>query len=167
MVTVATKFGFGPAVAAGVFGGILFAVFEMTAAAVLMGADAFFMPLRMIAAMVLGAGALDPGYSIFVAGVSGLAVHILLSIVFALIFAILAAMASPDAGTNTLALGSIAYGIGLWLVNFYAVAPLMGWRWFPDQTNPLIQFIAHAFFYGCPVGWYLARSRTLVVRPAR
>jgi hypothetical protein len=57
MVTVATKFGIGHVVAAGIIGGILFAAFEMLAAATLMGSQASFMPLRMIGAMLLGAGA--------------------------------------------------------------------------------------------------------------
>jgi hypothetical protein len=163
MITLATKFSLGTIMAAGVLGGILFALFEMLAAAVLMGPDAFFMPLRMIGAMVLGAGALDPGSPLAVAAVTGLVIHVVLSILFALIFA---AMASPTAATTTLALAGIVYGIVLWLVNFYAVAPLAGWRWFPDQTNPVVQLIAHAFFYGCPVAWLLARSRTMVVQSA-
>jgi peptidoglycan-associated lipoprotein len=29
----------------------------------------------------------------------------------------------------------------------------------PERTDPLVQFLAHAFFYGCPVGWALARLR--------
>jgi uncharacterized membrane protein YagU involved in acid resistance len=135
----------------------------MVAAAVLMGPQAFFMPLRMIGAIVLGSAALDPGYSLASAGFAGVIVHMVLSIVFALI---LAAFASPVAGTAALAAGGIAFGIVLWLVNFYLVAPLAGWTWFPDRSNQVVQFVAHALFYGCPVGWYLGRSRVPIAPPS-
>jgi hypothetical protein len=159
MVTVATKFGIGHVVVAGIIGGILFAAFEMLAAATLMGSQASFMPIRMIGAMLLGAGALDPGYSLAVGCITGLVIHIVLSIAFAMIFA---SIASPAATESTLALGGILFGTILWLVNFYVIAPLAGWTWFPEQTNTPVQFIAHAFFFGCPVGWYLGRSRMLI-----
>ena len=164
MVTITTKFRFGQVIAAGVTGGILFAAFEMLAAAALMGMQSVFMPLRMIGAMALGAEALDAGYWLVTAAIAGLIVHMILSVVFAAVFAWIA---SPAATDSMLALGGIVFGTVLWLVNFYLIAPLAGWSWFPEQTNAFVQFIAHAFFYGCPVGWYLGRSRMLVVhRPA-
>jgi uncharacterized membrane protein YagU involved in acid resistance len=160
MVTIATRFGLGNVIVAGLFGGLVFGVFEMIAAAATMGANAAFVPLRMIGAMALGAGALDPGYPVFVAAVTGLMIHTALSIVFALIFA---TIASPASSTSTLTLAGIVYGMALWLMNFYVIAPLMGWRWFPTDTIPAVQFVAHTLLYGCPVGWYLARSRDVVV----
>ena len=32
--------------------------------------------------------------------------------------------------------------------HFYVIAPLFGWTWFPNDTNPIVQFVAHAFFFG-------------------
>lgn len=168
MARLAVGFGLGTTVATGIVAGIVFAVFEMFAAAILMGPEAAVMPLRMIGAMVLGPDALDPGYSVEVAAMTGVIVHMVLSVVFAAIFA---AIASPIAtattgelmtGPGSLALAGILFGIALWLVNFYVIAPLAGWNWFPERTNPVLQFLAHAFFFGCPVGWMLGRSRTTV-----
>lgn len=51
MATLAAVSGLGPAVMAGIIGGLIFAVFEMMMAAVMMGAEAAFMPLRMIGGM--------------------------------------------------------------------------------------------------------------------
>jgi hypothetical protein len=159
------RYGFGSTVATGVTAGLIFAVFEMLASALLMGFEAAVMPLRMIGAMVLGPEALDPGYSLGVAATAGVIVHLTLSIVFASIFAAIvspmAARAVP-AGAGTLALAGVAFGIVLWLVNFYLVAPLAGWTWFPERTNPVVQFLAHAFFFGLPVGWMLGRSRAVI-----
>ena len=137
-----------------------FAAFEMMAAAVLMGPQTVFMPLRMIGAIVLGAQALDPGYSLITAAVAGVIVHMVLSIAFALM---LAAVTPAAITPGTLALIGIAFGIGLWLVNFYVIAPFAGWTWFPERTNPIVQFLAHAFFFGWPVGWYLGRSRPVTI----
>jgi hypothetical protein len=58
-----------------------------------------------------------------------------------------------------MALAGMLFGVALWLVNFYIVAPLLGWSWFPEGTNPAVQFLAHALFFGAPVGWLLGRSR--------
>ena len=63
---------------------------------------------------------------------------------------------------TSLAIAGALFGIALWLVNFYVIAPVVGWQWFPEQTNPIVQFLAHTFFFGAPAGWMLARSRLLI-----
>ena len=165
MARVAIRFGLGPIVTTGIAAGIIFAVFEMFAAAILMGVEAAVMPLRMIGAMVLGSAALDPGYPPEIAATTGVIVHMVLSIAFAGVFA---ALVSPVATTAVgdvlstprgLALAGILFGTALWLVNFYIVAPAVGWTWFPEQTNRAVQLMAHAVFFGAPVGWILGRSR--------
>lgn len=162
MPKLAVGFRLSDTILAGIIGGVVFAVFEMIAAALLMGPAAFVMPLRMIGAIVLGEAALDPGYSLAVAGMAGVVVHMVLSVGFALVFA---AGASPLDTMRALMLAGIAFGILLWLVNFYVVAPIAGWTWFPERSNVVVQFLAHAFFYGFPLGWYLAKSRVAAVRP--
>jgi hypothetical protein len=160
MARVGVRFGPGTIVAAGVVAGLLFAAFEVIAAALMMGPAAAFMPLRMIGAMVLGSAALDPGYSLAVAATAGVVVHMILSVAFTAVFAFIA---SPIATTGRLALAGMAFGTGLWLVNFYVIAPLAGWTWFPEQTNAVVQFAAHAFFFGGPIGWMLGRSAVVPV----
>jgi hypothetical protein len=163
MATVAVRFGLGTIVATGVVAGIIFAVFEMIAAALLMGPGAAAMPLRMIGAMVLGPPALDPGYSLATAAMTGVIVHLTLSAIFAGIFAAIAPPILSAFGVSTssgsLAGAGIGFGIMLWLVNFYLVAPAAGWDWFPERTDPVVQFLAHAFFFGCSAGWMLGRGR--------
>jgi hypothetical protein len=141
---------------AGLLAGLLFAVFEMMSAAMLQGANSLFMPLRMIGAIVLGPAALAPTYALGVAAVTGVLVHMVLSVAFAFVFA---GVASPAWNGSQLALAGIVFGLIIWIVNFYAIAPLAGWSWFPEGTNPVVQLFAHAFFFGCPLGWILARSR--------
>ena len=169
MALVAVRFGLGTIVATGIVAGIIFAAFEMLAAAALMGPDAAAMPLRMIGAMVLGAQALEPGYPLMTAAMAGVVVHLVLSIIFTGVFAASAPAMLEASGLGTtsgiLALAGIAYGLGLWLFNFYLVAPAAGWTWFPERTDPVVQFLAHALFFGCAMGWMLGRERRPAVGP--
>ncbi len=49
-----------------------------------------------------------------------------------------------------------AYGLLLWLVNFYLIARVAGWDWFPDGADQFWQgFIAHTFVFGSLLGIYL------------
>lgn len=143
----------------GVLAGIIFAMFEMIMAVVQMGGDAFFMPLRMIGGIGLGASALEPTTSLELAAGVGLAIHMMLSALFGAGVAVVAA-AIPAFRASTLALvtwASVA-GLGLWLVNFYVIAPTAGWRWFPDMTDPVVQFVAHTIVFGALLGLYLDRT---------
>jgi hypothetical protein len=61
----------------------------------------------------------------------------------------------------------IAFGILLWSVNFHAIAPAVGWWWFPGRTDPAVQIIAHGFFFGAVIGWLLGRTRRVVISAGR
>lgn len=147
------RWGFRQGVIAGVVAGIVFAAFEMLTSALMMGAAAFFMPLRMIGAIALGPEALDPGYSIQTAGLAGVIVHVILSIVYGVVFAELATMLR---GPAAFVMGGAAFGLALWLVNFYVIAP-MAFPWFLE-SSPLVQFVGHTFFFGMVLGYYLWTS---------
>jgi hypothetical protein len=140
----------------GFVAGVVFAMFEMAMAAILDGAGAFFMPLRMIGAMLLGQPALDPGFSLTAAAAAGLGVHMILSMLYGVAVAGAARFIPALASTRTaLMVWASAAGLGLWLLNFYVVAPIFGWTWFPEGTNPIVQAIAHTVFYGTVLGIYL------------
>ncbi len=147
------RWGLQQGAIAGVVAGLVFAAFEMTASALTMGTDAFFMPLRMIGAIALGPEALDPGYSLLTASVAGVVVHISLAIIYGLIFGEIATVLRGPAAF--IGLGSL-FGLVLWLVNFYLIAPI-AFAWF-QETSPVVQFVAHTFFFGAVLGWFLWKS---------
>lgn len=129
----------------GMVAGIIFLGFEMVVAA-LMG-QGFFMPLRMIGAIILGSGALEPASSLATAAIVGLLVHIALSALFGTVFAAVAAGVSAVRENRFALAGSATvYGLVLWIVNFYVIAPPL-FPWF-GMANEVVQFFAHAFFYG-------------------
>jgi hypothetical protein len=149
----------------GIIAGIFFAMFEMIMAAVQMGADAFFMPLRMIGGTALGEQAMDPtATSLLVAGAAGLMVHMPLSIAYGVGIALVAALAAPLRSSALLLIAwATVAGFALWIVNFFVIAPIAGWNWFPQDTDPIVQFVAHTFFFGSILGLYL----TWAVRSGR
>jgi hypothetical protein len=134
----------------GVVAGIVFAAFEMIVSAAMMGAEASFMPLRMIGAILLGSAALDPGYSLLAAGAAGLLVHVVLAVIYGAVFALV--LGGVRSAWIDVGIGA-AYGLALWLLNFYVIAPV-AFPWFLD-ANPVVQFLAHTFFFGGVLGLYM------------
>lgn len=137
----------------GIVAGVVFAVFEMIASAAMMGAEAAVMPLRMIGAIALGSAALDPTYPLASAVLAALAVHIVLAMIYGGAFGIVAG--GLRTGPAIIGFGT-AYGIALWLLNFYIIAPA-AFPWFGD-ADPVVQFVGHAFFFGSVLGFYLWRA---------
>jgi hypothetical protein len=142
----------------GVVAGIVFAMFEMIMAAVLNGSEAFLMPLRMIGAIGLGATALDPASSILTAGGAGLVIHMILSMMYGVMVAgVIALVPSLSRSTASVLVVSSVAGFALWIVNFFILAGVFGWNWFPDSQNVAVQFVAHTFMFGTVLGVILDR----------
>lgn len=146
-------------IVAGIAAGIVFAMFEMVMAAALNGADAFFNPLRMIGGIGLGKTALDPATSVLSAGGAGLVIHMIMSMIYGIVAAAVLSLVPQLSvnGTTVLVSASVA-GLALWILNFYGFAPALGWSWFPDKANPVVQFFAHTFFFGTVLGYVLDRT---------
>ena len=142
----------------GIVAGIAFAMFEMIMAVVLNGSEAFFMPLRMIGAIAVGKSALDPATSLVTAGGAGLVVHMALSMMYGVGVAALLALvpALSRTRTSTVAVASAA-GFGLWILNFFILAGVFGWTWFPDTQNIAVQFVAHTVMFGTVLGLVIDR----------
>jgi hypothetical protein len=47
----------------------------------------------------------------------------------------------------------MAAGFALWIVNFYVIAPF-AFPWYA-MANPVVQFLAHTFFFGTALGLLL------------
>ncbi|MBI3979637.1 MAG: hypothetical protein HY331_15765 [Chloroflexi bacterium] len=145
----------------GVVAGIVFAIFEMVAMA-LMGAPVQA-PLRMIGAIPLGADSLSPAYPAETAIVVGAVTHLILSAIFGVVFAlIVAALPQLAASAATLVVAASIYGFLLWIVNFQIIGRLL-FPWFLMADQLIAGFIAHTFFYGSVLGAYLAS----VLQPGR
>jgi hypothetical protein len=134
---------------AGVVAGIIFAVFEMLAAAA-QGMPAV-MPLRMIAAIGLGGGSLQAGAASAGDLLVAALIHMALSAVYGVVFAAVVGFVALLRGSRwaVVAAGTV-FGFLLWIVNFYVISPLV-FPWF-GMANPVVQFLAHTFFFGTALG---------------
>jgi len=146
----------GQGAVAGVVAGLTFAAYALIASAAIEWGGAF-MPLRMTGAILLGRDALEYGYPLLSASTAGLALHLVLSLAYGMVFALVAnGLRSP---MWDITLGS-AFGLSVWLINFYVVAPI-AFPWFLE-LNPIVQFIGHTFFFGTVLGVCVWRSRAWV-----
>lgn len=146
---------------AGVVAGVVFAAFEMAATAAIAGWAAAGQPLRMFGAIVLGPMALEPTYPLVTAALVGLVAHLVLSAVYGAVFAVAAAGLRPRPALIGLA---TLYGLALGLLNFYVIAPA-AFPWF-RETSPIVQFVAHTFFFGSMLGYAIWRAHEGLLRRA-
>ena len=161
----------GKAMLVGFVAGLVFIVFEVAVATV-MGAGFLdsLGPLKMIGAILLGQGGLQEvssplpefgkglllrlGNPMSVAGV-GILVHFLLSTVYGGTFGAATWLLRPLSRSRVaLVASATAFGVLLWLVNFYVIAPF-AFPWF-TMANPIVQFLAHTFFFGTTLGLLFA-----------
>jgi len=144
----------------GLISGIIFAMAEMFLNLFL--GKPFLGPLRLISTIALGKQAAAPNYALGTSLVVGLITHMMMSIIFGLVFVfLLKAVHQLDASTGlNLVLGSV-YGVGQWVVNFLILAPIF----FP-QFSTVNQFwngfFAHTFFFGTMIGGYLSITGSAV-----
>jgi len=144
--------------AGGMLAGAAFAMFEMLAAVVQNGTGAFFMPLRMIGAIALGQGALDPASALLPAAAAGLMVHMALSMMYGVAVAALIALVPVlNRSADTILAIAGAAGFALWAVNFLVLARALGWPWFPDTQHVGVQIVAHVLVFGGLLGLLLDR----------
>ena len=161
----------GKAMLLGFVAGLVFIVFEVAVATVV-GASPLdsLGPLKMIGAILLGQGALQEvssplpefgkglllrlGNPLSVAGV-GVLMHLLLSAFYGGTFGVATWLLRPLSRSRVaLVASATTFGILLWLVNFYVISPF-AFPWF-TMANPIVQFLAHAFFFGTILGLLLA-----------
>jgi hypothetical protein len=150
---------------AGVVAGITLVVEEMVATVLLGGSAAD--PFRLVASVAVGPQALSPSFDLWISLALGAAAHLVLSVVFGLIFVLLVAGAYQLAARVPLLLiYGMLYGLGLWELNVLTVLHLL----FP-QVAPLFGLanqiwngiVAYAIFYGLVLGAYVAIARPGVV----
>lgn len=119
----------------------------------------WLLPLERIAAIVLpGSPSLET--TPVIASLIGLGVHLLLSAVYGVLFAVVVAVPMTRWRAYdlvpTVPMVAAVYGFVLWAVNYYAMAPQLGWDWFPFQTNLGVQAAAHVLGFGLVLGLLLA-----------
>jgi hypothetical protein len=143
----------------GLLAGIGFALVELVAMGIQEGQVEVARFLRRVAAMWIGPAALAPDYPFGIVAVVGTIMHLGFSALFGLIFAWLTeshALRLVRSRGALLAAAAI-YGLVLWPLNVYLIAPFVGWEWFAQETEPAVLAAAH-LCYGVLLGLYLDRN---------
>ena len=133
-----------PGAAMGVAAGMIFVTFEMVAA-VFAGAN-FLSPLSMVGAVVLGQGAVEGSYPPELAALVGLPVYVLAAAALGAAFGAGSNVGPVRRSRGALLAAGTAFGTLLWMVDF-ALAAQGAIPKFP-AASPVVQFVAHACFFG-------------------
>ncbi len=145
---------------AGVIASAVFMMAEMLMVWLLQGQSPWGPP-RMMAAMVLGKGILPPPADFsFVAMAVAMMIHIPLGIVYGLVLC----RAAHRLGMGAALLAGAVFGVAVYAVNFYLVAPMV-FPWFVEARN-WVSLVAHALF-GMVLGGAYVTLRDRPAIPAR
>ena len=147
------SFSWKDSIYAGLIGGVIMMMLEMIMVPLFLGGSPWGPP-RMMAGIILGSEVVPPPAT-FDVGImmAGLGVHLMMSIIFALI---LNAIVNNMSFIWSLVVGAV-YGYVLYLVNFYLIAEAL-FPWFQNATNWVTAFSHIAF--GIGAAWaYKALTR--------
>lgn len=134
---------------AGIIAGFVFLALEMVMVPVFGGGSPWGPP-RMMAAILLGEGVLPPPATFDVGIImAAMGLHLVLSIVYAVVFAVLVNRLSFG---SALALGGFG-GLALYLVNFYGFTALFPWF---AMARIWISIFGHVVFGLVAAGAYVA-----------
>lgn len=137
-------------IVSGLVAGIVFMMVEMMLVGLVQG-ESPWAPPRMMAAMLLNKSVLPPpaDFSMLAMGVA-MMIHLPLSIVYALVIGRLVQRLDMTSAV----LAGAAFGLAIYLVNFYLIAPLL-FPWFTMARN-WISIVTHVLFGMVAAGSYLA-----------
>jgi hypothetical protein len=155
----------------GVIGGILMGLFTMLATSTYLQMG-FFTPLYAIAAPLIGRQTLltsmANGIFCFAPGPAllGLLVHLLWAAFWGMLFGLIARGLHLIEGAALI--GGLVYGLLVMLIMVFVVVPIVGAPDLPRLVGSLSFIIAHALFYGLPLGlWPLVQPQFFTRLPAR
>lgn len=160
-MAIETRRSPGEGITAGLIAGVIFAIMEMVAAA-MMG-DPALMPVRMFASVVLGKGAMEGPLG--TALVVGTIAHLVLSAAFGIPYGLFSGRMSDPTRTSfgrQAGLG-ILFGLAVWFVNFQIIARVL-YPWFLEAPQ-FLQAMMHALFFGLPLALIYAASERRVHAP--
>jgi hypothetical protein len=127
---------------AGVAGGLVFLVLDLLASA--MSGAGLWAPTHMIAAIVMGQGALasPASFSIGIV-VMALVVHFVLAIAMGMVLSLIVAQFRFDSSWRMASVVGAVFGLGIYLFNFYGMTSFFGWF---AEARGWVTLIAHLVF---------------------
>ncbi len=140
-------------IAGGMAAGIVFALVE-TALSVAIG-DSASRPFQAIGHIVLDRQSSSPGYPLSTVVATGIGIHFLLSVLYAVIFVLLLGVTRQVGNLTSVVIAEgVLYAMALWVINFLVIAPAL-FSALAELSDFSLSFtVAHAF-YGLALGGYV------------
>jgi hypothetical protein len=143
-------------IAAGIVGGIAFAVVEMVLSVAV--GDTVSKPLQATGSILLGPQALSADYPLGTAIMVGGGLHMVFSALYGVAFVLLlAATQQLGALSPVVILEGVVYAMALWVINFLVIAPALFSHLAGVSSFWLSFTVAHGF-YGLALGGYLLKG---------
>jgi uncharacterized membrane protein YagU involved in acid resistance len=141
---------------AGVIAGAVFLVLGVILMA-LMAGGSLLEPPRMVAAIILGRGALQSPQAFSVGIVlAGFVVHFSLAILLALVLGLIMTSFNLDSSMGMASLAGGAFAVAVYLINFYGMTRL--YPWFAEARNGVSVFV-HIVFGIVAANLYMRLAR--------
>ncbi|WP_188186867.1 DUF6789 family protein [Nonomuraea sp. SYSU D8015] len=152
---------------AGVLGGLVGGMVMAACCMVMLYAtgEGLWAPLNYIAHTFWRQAPLDGTWN-STAAVIGIAMHLLMSLLLGVLFALLAARVRPaPRRLSSWALAGMLYGLTLWVINHYLLWPMVD-RAAAQAFTPWVFAVGH-LIYGLALGWMVAMISRYSVRTQR
>lgn len=131
----------GAVIKASLIAGVVFLILELALVAIV-GGESIWGPPRMIGAILLGEEVLPPPATFHPASfLAAIVVHLGLSLIYGVIFALVAERAAWTLGVSSVI--GLLYGLAIYGVNFYGMTAFFPWF---EMARNGISIFAHAMF---------------------
>lgn len=139
---------------ASISGGVLAGVIYLAYLLALSSSGDVVHPLRSAASLFLAEDALARA-PLGAVVTFGLIDHLLVSLFWGLVFGLVLACGRWNWSAGAIVTLGVLFGAMVWMIDYYIFAPVF-WHWMLS-TSSLSVFIGHVFFFGLPMGVWVAR----------
>jgi hypothetical protein len=146
----------GKAAVAGVVAGIVMAMAAMVIAAI--AGHGFWAPPRAITGTVFGAEYAGSGFAVG-SVVVGMMLHMMLSAAFGVVYALLVGLATRTLATGPQVVAGMAWGLVLWAVNTFLIAPQLAGGELLTEAMPAWTWLVVHLLFGAMLGLLYAAWR--------
>jgi hypothetical protein len=146
----------GKAAVAGVVAGMAMAMVAMVIAAI--AGDGFWAPPRALTGTLFGAEYAGSGFALG-SVVVGMIVHMMLSAAFGVVYALLVGLATRALGVGPQVAAGMAWGLVLWAVNTFLIAPRLSGGELMTEAMPAWTWLAVHLLFGAMLGLLYAAWR--------
>lgn len=140
----------GSSASAGLFAGFIYLIFRIISNCYTQPIG----PLAEAASLFLGPPAMSSHANLEAVLPVGLASHFSIALFWGVTFGLILAMGRSQWTAGSVVTFGILFGLFVWIADYYLFAPMF-WPWLKPLSS-VTDFLGHAFFFGLPLGIWVA-----------